>query len=157
MAARIPREFQDLKTNPLAQLQADDVELVDESLTHWKLTFSNLGAPYEGGRFAVHVEFTAEYPFKAPKMSLGTQIYHPNFATVAAGGGGGAVKIPMCMDILNDWSPARKMRTVVETVVSIMLHPETEHPGNADAAAAFADNNAAFRKTAQEWTNSECA
>lgn len=54
-------------------------------------------SPYSGGVFFLSIAFPTDYPFKPPKVSFITKIYHPN---INANGS-------ICLDILRDqWSPA---------------------------------------------------
>ena len=54
-------------------------------------------SPYSGGVFFLSITFPTDYPFKPPKVSYQTKIYHPN---INANGS-------ICLDILRDqWSPA---------------------------------------------------
>lgn len=54
-------------------------------------------SPYSGGVFFLSITFPTDYPFKPPKVSFQTKIYHPN---INANGS-------ICLDILRDqWSPA---------------------------------------------------
>ena len=54
-------------------------------------------SPYSGGVFFLSISFPTDYPFKPPKVSFTTKIYHPN---INANGS-------ICLDILRDqWSPA---------------------------------------------------
>jgi ubiquitin-conjugating enzyme E2 D len=54
-------------------------------------------SPYTGGVFFLSITFPTDYPFKPPKVSFTTKIYHPN---INANGS-------ICLDILRDqWSPA---------------------------------------------------
>ena len=54
-------------------------------------------SPYAGGVFFLSIAFPTDYPFKPPKVSFTTKIYHPN---INANGS-------ICLDILRDqWSPA---------------------------------------------------
>ena len=55
------------------------------------------GSPYSNGLFFLNIHFPTDYPFKPPKVSFITKIYHPNI------NGDGSI----CLDILRDqWSPA---------------------------------------------------
>lgn len=51
---------------------------------------------WEGGVFKLKMEFTDQYPNKAPKIKFVTKVFHPN---VYADG-------RICLDIIdNNWSP----------------------------------------------------
>ena len=54
-------------------------------------------SPYQGGVFFLNIHFPSDYPFKPPKVSFTTRIYHPNVNSNGS----------ICLDILNaQWSPA---------------------------------------------------
>lgn len=54
-------------------------------------------SPYTGGVFFLNIQFPTDYPFKPPKVSFTTRIYHPNINSNGS----------ICLDILRDqWSPA---------------------------------------------------
>merc|ERR1712146_846226 len=54
-------------------------------------------SPYSGGVYFLNIHFPADYPFKPPKVSFTTRIYHCN---INANGG-------ICLDILKDQCPPR--------------------------------------------------
>jgi ubiquitin-protein ligase len=68
------------------------------TLRTYAVTFCDQGdSPYAGGVFFLSITFPTDYPFKPPKVSFTTRIYHPN---INANGS-------ICLDILRDqWSPA---------------------------------------------------
>jgi len=47
---------------------------------HWTGMLMNLPAPYDGGIFNFSIVFPTEYPFKAPKITFTTKVYHPNIS-----------------------------------------------------------------------------
>ena len=64
-------------------------------------------SPYTGGVFFLDIHFPADYPFKPPKVSFTTRIYHCN---INSNGG-------ICLDILKDqWSPALTISKVLLSV-----------------------------------------
>ena len=56
--------------------------------------------PYNKGAFRIEINFPAEYPFKPPKITFKTKIYHPNIDE----------KGQVCLPIIQaeNWKPATK-------------------------------------------------
>ena len=56
--------------------------------------------PYNKGAFRIRIDFPAEYPFKPPKITFLTKIYHPNIDE----------KGQVCLPIISaeNWKPATK-------------------------------------------------
>lgn len=56
--------------------------------------------PFNKGAFKVEINFPAEYPFKPPKVTFKTKIYHPNIDE----------KGQVCLPIISPehWKPATK-------------------------------------------------
>lgn len=92
---RIQRELQELGRDPPANCSAGPV---GDDLFHWQATIMGPDdSPYSGGVFFLDIHFPADYPFKPPKVSFTTRIYHCN---INSNGG-------ICLDILKEqWSPA---------------------------------------------------
>lgn len=57
-------------------------------------------SPYNKGAFRIEINFPAEYPFKPPKITFRTKIYHPNIDE----------KGQVCLPIISaeNWKPATK-------------------------------------------------
>ena len=73
---RILKEMRDLDKLPLSCAYASPVN--EEDLFSWKGTiFGPSGSPYEGGVFFFNIFFPNDYPFKPPKISFLTKIFHP--------------------------------------------------------------------------------
>lgn len=56
--------------------------------------------PYNKGAFRIEINFPAEYPFKPPRITFKTKIYHPNVDE----------KGQVCLPIITaeNWKPATK-------------------------------------------------
>ncbi|WFD20284.1 E2 ubiquitin-conjugating enzyme [Malassezia caprae] len=94
---------------------------------------SKSDSPYSGGVFFLSITFPTDYPFKPPKVSFSTKIYHPN---INANGS-------ICLDILRDqWSPA----------LTISKDPNPDDPLVPDIAHLYKTDRAAYENTAREWT-----
>ena len=59
-----------------------DVSYQGEEISKWDVKINGpVGSPYEAGTFLIELDFTDNYPFKAPKVLFKTKIYHPNVKT----------------------------------------------------------------------------
>jgi len=47
-------------------------------MLHWTVMLYPDREPYNKGAFRVSIDFPAEYPFKPPRVTFMTKIYHPN-------------------------------------------------------------------------------
>lgn len=67
---------------------------------HVMFAFSQDNPPYDKGAFRIEIIFPAEYPFKPPKITFKTKIYHPNIDE----------KGQVCLPVISaeNWKPATK-------------------------------------------------
>ena len=100
-------------------------------------------SPYAGGVFFLNIHFPPDYPFKPPKVSFTTKIYHPN---INANGS-------ICLDILKDqWSPALTISKVLLSISSLLTDPNPDDPLVPEIANIFKNDTAKYNATAKEWT-----
>jgi len=138
---RITREFTNFNKDPPTNCSAGPE---GDDLYHWSATIMGPeGSPYYGGVFYLNITFPSNYPFKPPKVSFVTRIYHPN---INSNGG-------ICLDILKDnWSPALTISKVLLSICSLLTDPNPDDPLVPEIARKFKDNRVAYEITAREWT-----
>ncbi|CAD5115451.1 unnamed protein product [Dimorphilus gyrociliatus] len=139
---RLAKELSDIKTSGLKTFR--DIEVDDANILSWKGIILPDSAPYNKGAFKIEIHFPAEYPFKPPKITFVTKIYHPNIDE----------KGQVCLPIIStdNWKPATRTDQVIQSLIALVNDPEPEHPLRADLAEEFTKDKRKFMKNAEEHT-----
>lgn len=101
------------------------------------------GSPYAGGTFPVDVVLPRDYPFKPPKLTFKTKVYHPNIDAEGR----------MFLDIFKGhWTPALTLSKALLSVVSVLYDPLLDLPVQRGIARQYRLERALFEETARGWT-----
>ena len=117
----------------------------NDNLLNWKGTIIGpINSPYEGGIFNLTIKFPNDYPFKPPKITFDTKIYHPNINKNGS----------ICLDILKDqWSPVLSVANVLLSICSLLTDPNPDDPLEPEIARLYKDNKMVYEIKAREWTH----
>jgi ubiquitin-conjugating enzyme E2 D/E len=118
---------------------------VGDNLTNWNATIIGpQDTPYEGGNFVVNIDFSDNYPFKAPKVHFKTKIFHPNIKQDTG---------EICAQAIeNNWVPTLNAKYVIESLVTLMKNPNADHPLEAEIAELYQKDYKGFVNKAREFT-----
>ncbi|PIA37328.1 hypothetical protein AQUCO_03000135v1 [Aquilegia coerulea] len=138
---RITKELKDLEKDPLTSCSAGPI---GEDMFNWQATIIGpTDSPFAGGVFVLSVHFPSEYPFKPPKVTFITKVFHPNVHTNGS----------ICLDILKaSWSPALTLSKVLLSISSLLTDPNPDNPLVPEIGDMYKTNKAKYEATARSWT-----
>jgi len=139
---RINKEISDLRRDAPENCSAGPVD--ESNIYIWgAMIMGPSGTPYAGGMFKLTIQFPTDYPFKPPKVTFNTKIYHPNINTTGA----------ICLDILKDqWSPALTVSKVLLSICSLLSEPNPDDPLMPEIANEYKTSYPLFVERATAWT-----
>ncbi len=139
---RLQTELKEITLDPPSNCSAG---LEKEDIYNWYATIIGPeGTPYQGGVFNLKIFFPTDYPFKPPKITFITKIYHPN---INSNGN-------ICLDILKDqWSPALTITKVLLSISSLLAEPNPDDPLVPDIANLYKTDRESFNKKAKAETD----
>lgn len=139
---RIQKELAEITLDPPPNCSAGPK--APDNMYEWASTILGpAGSVYEGGVFFLDIHFSPEYPFKPPKVTFRTRIYHCNINSQGA----------ICLDILKDnWSPALTISKVLLSVCSLLTDCNPADPLVGSIATQYLQNRKEHDRMARNWT-----
>jgi len=128
------------------------IGLEEDDFFKWRICFEGpQDSLYEGGLFSALLVFPQDFPNNPPEMRFETKLWHPNIYP----DGRVCISIlhPPGTDRFNDqesaderWRPILGVESILISVLSMLVDPNTESPANIDAALQYRDDNDAWKK-----------
>ncbi|KAI8096761.1 ubiquitin-conjugating enzyme E2-24 kDa [Halteromyces radiatus] len=140
-ARRISKELAEIALDPPSNCSAGPK---GDNLFEWVSTiYGPADSPYAHGIFFLDIQFPKEYPFKPPKITFRTRIYHCNINSQGA----------ICLDILKEnWSPALTISKVLLSICSLLTDANPHDPLVGSIAQEYLLDREQHDRTAREWT-----
>jgi len=87
------------------------------------------------------LEFTEDYPNKAPTVKFLTKMFHPNIYNDGQ----------ICLDILqNQWSPIYDISAILTSIQSLLCDPNPASPANSEASRLYSENRREYNRRVRD-------
>uniref|UniRef100_A0A1A8N811 E2 ubiquitin-conjugating enzyme n=2 Tax=Cyprinodontiformes TaxID=28738 RepID=A0A1A8N811_9TELE len=95
---RLAKELEEIRRSGMKNFR--NIQVEESNLLSWQGLIVPDNPPYDKGAFRIEIIFPTEYPFKPPKITFKTKIYHPNIDE----------KGQVCLPVISaeNWKPATK-------------------------------------------------
>ncbi|XP_059799701.1 ubiquitin-conjugating enzyme E2 L3 isoform X2 [Hypanus sabinus] len=135
-------ELKDIRESGMKNFR--NILVDDTNILSWQGLIVPDNPPYDKGAFRIEISFPSEYPFKPPKITFKTKIYHPNIDE----------KGQVCLPVISaeNWKPATRTDQVIQSLIALVNDPQPEHPLRADLAEEYSKDRKKFFKNAEEFT-----
>ncbi|XP_077592768.1 ubiquitin-conjugating enzyme E2 L3a isoform X2 [Stigmatopora nigra] len=151
---RLSKELEEIRQSGFREFR--NIEVDESNILVWQGLIVPESPPYDKGAFRVAINFPSEYPFKPPRITFMTKIYHPNVDE----------KGHVCLGIISveNWKPATRtlqgdastvwlrLFAVIQCLISLVNVPQPERPLRAELANEYTENRTQFLKNAEEFT-----
>ncbi|KAL7671171.1 hypothetical protein ACOME3_006077 [Neoechinorhynchus agilis] len=130
---RLMRDFKKLQSDDNMGISASPT---DDNIMVWDaVIFGPEDTPFEDGTFKLRLEFSEDYPAKAPLVKFTTKMFHPNIYNDGR----------ICLDILQTrWSPTYDVEAILTSIQSLLNEPNTNSPANNEAAELYVKNKSEY-------------
>jgi len=103
------------------------------------------GTAYQGLSYRLSLNFTGDYPFKAPHVRFETGCFHPNVDQYGN----------ICLDILKEkWSAAYSVKTILQSIQSLLADANIDSPLNSQAANMWEEDPDRYRSFVEKMHSS---
>ena len=128
-ARRLEKELAENLKNPPTGCS---VALKGDSLFEWQCVIEGPpDSPFEGGKFTLRFVFPKDYPFKQPRVTFLTKVYHCNVDS----------KGKICVDVLDTkWVSGYKVATLLLSIRTFLTDCDPHRPLVPEIAQQFLKN-----------------
>jgi len=140
--SRILKEIEEMYMNPPDNVTAGPIN--DKDIFHWEAVITGPEeTDYKDGVFLLDIVIPKEYPYKPPKCTFKTKIWHPNIDPDTG---------YICITTLKQkhWKPSMNISEVLYTIMLLFYKPNFDDPWNG-AAKRESKNPNAYKEKIRKW------